>query len=99
MRARSMVPIRFVVSYDMADDIRRSRVQAILLGCGRRVQESVFECRLTPTQWRRVRRRVQKAIDAGEDAVRWYPVCSSCHRVVPHIDVLPDERDEGCVVV
>lgn len=33
----------FVASYDISDDLRRSRVARILLGYGTRIQLSVFE--------------------------------------------------------
>jgi len=42
----------YVVTYDIEDDKKRRRMSEELLNFGGvRVQKSVFECRLTPTQF------------------------------------------------
>ena len=40
----------FVVSYDISDDKRRTKIHNTLKSYGQRVQYSVFECDLTDTQ-------------------------------------------------
>jgi CRISPR-associated protein Cas2 len=87
------------VAYDIADDIRRAYVRRILKGCGRPVQESVFECRLTATEFRHVRRRVRQVLDRRADGVRWYPPCLGCRRRIAHLDVARTAAPEGYVVV
>lgn len=67
-----------VVSYDIVDDRRRTKVANTLLGFGSRVQYSVFECVLKPEDLDRLRKRLRKLIKAGEDQVRYYQLCQSC---------------------
>ncbi len=38
---------QYVIVYDITDNRERTRVAKVLAGFGRRVQESVFECRLS----------------------------------------------------
>jgi CRISPR-associated endonuclease Cas2 len=40
------VPVRYLITYDIADDNRREDVAIVLSGYGPRVQLSVFECDL-----------------------------------------------------
>ncbi|MGV2391312.1 MAG UNVERIFIED_CONTAM: CRISPR-associated endonuclease Cas2 [Microcystis novacekii LVE1205-3] len=45
----------FVVSYDISDDKRRTKIHNTLKSYGQRVQYSVFECDLTDTQYAKLR--------------------------------------------
>ncbi len=67
-----------VVTYDIADDDRRRRVSETLENYGTRVQESVFECHLTPAQRTELQERIEGLITAEEDNVRYYRVCQDC---------------------
>lgn len=67
-----------VISYDITDDKRRSRVMKVLEGHGRRVQYSVFECDLRPEALEKLRARLLKLIDANQDDLRIYPLCENC---------------------
>ncbi|BAZ29225.1 hypothetical protein NIES4074_16640 [Cylindrospermum sp. NIES-4074] len=40
-----------VVSYDISEDKRRTKIHSVLKGYGQWMQYSVFECDLTPTQY------------------------------------------------
>ena len=71
---------RFVVSYDITDDKRRTKVTKTIAGYGHRVQYSVFECLLTKDDLAQLQERIQAAIDADKDDVRFYPLCESCVR-------------------
>jgi len=53
-----------VVSYDVPDDRRRTRLAKILKDFGARVQYSVFECLLEDEQVDALRKRVERLIDA-----------------------------------
>lgn len=68
----------WMICYDIADDRRRRRIDAILRGHGERVQESVFECYLNDTDRHRLRQSLVAEIDAAEDNLRWYPLCRWC---------------------
>jgi CRISPR-associated protein Cas2 len=67
-----------VVAYDVADDRRRVRLHTLLLGYGNPVQESVFECEVTPKQKASMQRRVERLIRPGTDRVRYYVLCETC---------------------
>ena len=67
-----------LVSYDVPDDRRRTRLAHALKDFGERVQYSVFECRLTAKQLDRLRERVEGLIDPGEDRLRIYTLCREC---------------------
>ena len=69
-----------VVSYDIANDKRRLKVMKTLEGYGRRVQYSVFECRLTAKTYAQLRQRLSRLISVKEDDVRFYQLCRSCQR-------------------
>lgn len=60
-----------VVSYDSVSDRRRRKLMKTLEGFGKRVQYSVFECLLTPTQVDDLQRRLKK-LAGKEDSVRFY---------------------------
>ena len=96
---RRWLPAQWLVCYDVSDDQRRRRVERVLRGVGRRVQESVFECRLTTTLATTTRRRIGPLIDPATDSVRWYRVCDACAAETLHLDVRPRQRDYGFTIV
>jgi len=75
--------IRYVVTYDIADDGRREDVATLLSGYGPRVQLSVFECDLqTRREAAALRAELRELIDPVEDQVRLYPLDASAARQV-----------------
>lgn len=55
-----------MVTYDISDDRERARVAKVLEGFGVRVQESVFECRLTVAYRNTLIERLNKLkLDSG----------------------------------
>lgn len=74
-----------VISYDVANDRRRTRLAKELENFGRRVQYSVFECLLDARQLERLRTRLLRRIEASEDSVRIvriYSLCQDCRAKV-----------------
>lgn len=65
-----------VVSYDIAQDRRRSKVMKMLEGYGEHVQESVFECDLEPSVYHKMVQRLLKLINHEADNVRLYHLCA-----------------------
>jgi CRISPR-associated protein Cas2 len=61
-----------LVVYDIADNRRRLRLSNFLLGQGRRVQESVFECFVPLDRLQKLQEQVQRRINPAEDNVRLY---------------------------
>jgi CRISPR-associated protein Cas2 len=88
-----------VVSYDIHDDKRRTRVHKALKNFGERIQFSVFECDLTKEQLLRMQHTLQCIIkEDDQDSVRFYHLCDSCQRKIDPIGgIMP--REEGPVVV
>lgn len=69
----------YVVSYDIPDDRRRTRVHSALTGYGTWVQYSVFECFLDKKKRMRLEARLHKEIHHGEDTIRIYGLCGACY--------------------
>jgi CRISPR-associated protein Cas2 len=88
-----------VVSYDIHDDKRRTRVHKVLKNFGERIQFSVFECDLTKEQILRMQHALMRIIkEEDQDSVRFYHLCDICKRKIDRIGgILPQE--EGPVVV
>jgi CRISPR-associated protein Cas2 len=67
-----------VVAYDVANDRRRVRLHQALLEFGLPVQESIFECQLTPAGLERLRRAIRRIVRPRQDNVRLYHLCAPC---------------------
>ena len=64
-----------VISYDIPDDRRRTKVMKALKDYGRHVQYSVFECELKPEDFKRLRERLKPLISPEQDNLRFYSLC------------------------
>lgn len=74
-----------VVSYDIPEDKRRTKVHKVLKSYGQWMQYSVFECNLTNTQYAKLRSRLGKLIKPQEDSIRFYFLCGCCQGKVERI--------------
>ncbi len=88
-----------VVSYDIPDDRRRTRVMKTLEGYGHRVQYSVFECELRPADLDRLKARLKVLIQKEEDDIRFYDLCENCQAKVTMLGRAKMYREKGSVVV
>lgn len=70
-----------VVSYDIADDKRRSKVAKKLKDFGVRVQNSVFECILEQDKIDEMKQVVAHLLDE-EDSVKIYYLCEACKKKI-----------------
>jgi len=61
-----------IVSYDIPDDRRRTKVMKTLKNFGAHVQYSVFECDVDNNTYRRMRKKLNELIDKQEDNLRFY---------------------------
>jgi CRISPR-associated protein Cas2 len=89
----------YVIAYDIADDARRSRLAATLEDFLPRVQESVFEGRLTETLVSRLRSRILEIVNVEEDSVRIYRLCAGCEKNMENLGGVPSQGDEGFIIV
>lgn len=71
----------YVVCYDITDPKRWRRVYRKLHGYGRRLQYSIFRCRLTTRQMERLRWELEQLL-TEEDRLLILSVCDSCERRV-----------------
>ncbi len=70
----------YLVSYDIPDDRRRTRLAKALKDFGDRVQYSVFECLLDKNLFDRLTGRMENIIKDDEDSVRIYTLCAGCEQ-------------------
>lgn len=69
-----------VVSYDIPDDKRRTKVSKVLEDYGKRVQYSVFECHVRLKDYERLQKRLRPLLVLKEDDIRFFHLCESCRR-------------------
>ncbi len=74
-----------VISYDVSEDKRRTKIHKILKSYGQWMQYSVFECDLTLTQYAKLRSRLTKVIECDRDSIRFYFLCACCQGKVERI--------------
>jgi CRISPR-associated protein Cas2 len=82
-----------VISYDISEDKRRTKIHKMLKSYGQWMQYSVFECDVTDSQYAKLRARLSKMIKPEEDSIRFYFLCACCHPKVERIggEVVRDE--------
>ena len=74
-----------IVSYDITEDKRRTKIHDILKSYGQWMQYSLFECDLTQTQYAKLRSRLQKIINPETDSIRFYFLCGCCQNKIERI--------------
>lgn len=83
-----------LVTYDVstvtpAGRKRLSRIAKACLDYGQRVQQSVFECELDPTQWVELEHRLLDIAKLEEDSLRFYFLGANWQRRVVHHGAKP----------
>ena len=89
--------VQYVICYDIADDLRRSRVASALLDFGARIQESVFMAHLDDVLAGRMRERLTRLVDADRDRVHVFEACGACEKRVWTLGTGQLARDPGMV--
>ncbi|AFZ37984.1 CRISPR-associated protein, Cas2 family (plasmid) [Stanieria cyanosphaera PCC 7437] len=74
-----------IVSYDISEDKRRTKIHDILSSYGQWMQYSLFECNLTKTEYAKLRSRLKKIINSDTDSIRFYFLCSCCQNKIERI--------------
>lgn len=93
-----------LVSYDVqtttaAGRRRLRRVAKACLDWGQRVQYSVFECELDPTQWAMLKGRLLGEIDPATDSLRFYYLGANARRKVEHVGAKPAVDLEAPLII
>ncbi len=79
----------YVIVYDISNDKRRLKAAKALEALGERVQHSVFEVYLTPTELERLAARLSKLVKDPQDGVRVYDLCIACRKKARSYGVTP----------
>lgn len=84
-----------LVAYDVSTETREGRkrlrkVATICCGFGQRVQNSLFECRVTPAQAEELEARLLEIIDRTEDRLRLYQLPADYGRSVRIHGLVPE---------
>jgi len=79
--------MNILVAYDVNTEERagQKRLRLVAKACkafGQRVQDSVFECSITPTDMEKLRQRLLKIIDKDEDSLRIYTLPGNREKLV-----------------
>lgn len=93
-----------LVTYDVSTETpegrkRLRRVAKVCENYGQRVQHSVFECLVDPTQWAAMRLRLIGMIDKNEDSLRFYFLGANWKRRVEHLGASPTYDLEEPLIV
>jgi len=93
-----------LVTYDVSTETAegRKRLRRVAKACenyGQRVQKSVFECLLEPYQWLRLRSRLLKEADLGEDSLRFYFLGKNWKGRLEHVGIQVSYDPEGPLIV
>lgn len=93
-----------LVTYDVSTRsaegrTRLRRVCKVCVSYGQRVQNSVFECVIDPTQWTRFKLQLLDLYEPAEDSLRFYFMGSNWRHRVEHHGAKPSIDVEGALVV
>ena len=93
-----------LVTYDVKTESeggkrRLRRVAKLCENFGQRVQFSVFECLVDPTQWADLRHRLEQEIDKECDSLRFYFLGSNWKRNVEHVGAKEAYDPEGLILL
>ncbi len=81
-----------VTTTDEAGKRRLRRVARLCCDWGQRVQNSVFECKLDPAQFVKLKASLTALIDESTDSIRFYHLGKHWHGRVEHIG--PDRSSD-----
>lgn len=88
-----------LISYDIVDDKRRTKLAKKLCDFGKRVQFSVFECDLNQEQIQKVMKAIKPLINKKEDSVRIYRICQSCCAAIISIGIKKGWEEDDVIVL
>ena len=93
-----------LVTYDVStkDAAGRRRLRLVAKVCddyGQRVQNSVFECLVDPTEFAQFRDRLEDRIDPEQDSLRYYFLGTNWKKRVEHVGQKETYDPEGTMMV
>ncbi len=84
-----MVLVSYDVAIEEAGNKRLRRIASICKDYGQRVQNSVFECDVTPAQWETLKASLLREFISDLDSLRFYYLGSNWKRRVEHFGTKP----------
>ncbi|MBW2643512.1 MAG: CRISPR-associated endonuclease Cas2 [Deltaproteobacteria bacterium] len=93
-----------LVSYDVSTVDKKGprrlrRVAKVCQNYGQRVQYSVFECIVDPTQWTIMRQKLIDEIKPEKDSLRFYFLGSNWKRRIEHVGAKQTFDQEGPLII
>ena len=93
-----------LITYDVntEDSAGRKRLRQIARQCvnyGQRVQNSVFECLLDPSQCRSLQARLCKIMDMEKDSLRFYYLGDRYEKKIEHFGSKPSYSPEVTLIL
>jgi CRISPR-associated protein Cas2 len=89
----------YLVCYDISDPKRLRKVATCCEDYGVRKQYSVFLCRLSATEFARLRARLYDFIHLEEDQVLFIPLCAACIGKIEALGRPTEAHDARDVVI
>ena len=68
----------YLIVYDILNPIRLRRLAKIAQDYGLRMQKSVFEAEMTPSELQSMKIRMKTIIHPAEDGIKIFRLCQSC---------------------
>lgn len=95
-----LVLVTYDVNTTQAGGARRlRRVAKTCRDFGQRVQYSVFEIEVDPTQWTLLKSNLESIIDCERDSLRYYYLGANWQRRVEHVGAKPAADLNGPLIV
>ncbi|MGF1485279.1 MAG: CRISPR-associated endonuclease Cas2 [Opitutales bacterium] len=93
-----------LVAYDVSTTSPEGqrRLRQVARACqdyGQRVQQSVFECKLTPADYVVLKQRLLKILDPRTDSIRFYNLGNRWQQRVEHFGKNDDYNIDGLLLV
>ena len=93
-----------LVTYDVntTDSAGKRRLRQVAKKCvayGQRVQNSVFECNVDASQYKRLQTELRELIDPDTDSLRFYTLGNSYHGKVEHFGAKQSYESEGVLMI
>lgn len=89
----------YIVAYDVSNPKRLRKVATACEDYGTRKQFSVFLCRLSATDFVRLRSRLYDLINLEEDQVLFVPLCGKCAQQIEALGRPTEAADARDVVI
>jgi CRISPR-associated protein Cas2 len=98
-----VIAMMMLITYDVntMDKEGRKRLRLVAKHCqnyGQRVQNSVFECLVDPTQFAQLRLTLESIIDPEKDSLRYYNLGKHWKNRVEHVGAKQTYDPEGLML-